>query len=109
MQIHFNKMSDAQKLEWLKTYERQNPAKYLMKYGKVTGTVPMGQPFAGQPNKWDYVAPEEAIKKISPSYAAGSSLKVEISEKENVKQELDFTPEPDATPEVKRGRKPKNV
>lgn len=96
-------MNDEQKLEWLRSYERQNPRKYLSKFGKVTGFVPAGQPFAGQPNQWEYVSPEEALKKISPTYAMTGGLQVEIATKD-VKQELDFAPEPD----VKRGRK-KNV
>ena len=95
-------MDDNQKLEWLRNYERQNPRKYLTKFGKVTGFIPAGQPFAGQPNNWEYVSPEEALKKISPSYAAMTGgLKVEISEKAVVTQELSM----DETPAPKRGRK----
>ena len=97
-------MNDEQKLEWLRSYERQNPRKYLSKFGKVTGFVPAGQPFAGQPNQWEYVSPEEALKKISPTYAMTGGLQVEITTKPVVSQELEFSPEPD----VKRGRK-KNV
>lgn len=97
-------MNDEQKLEWLRSYERQNPRKYLSKFGKVTGFVPVGQPSAGQPNQWEYVSPEEALKKISPTYAMTGGLQVEISTKPVVSQELEFSPEPD----VKRGRK-KNV
>lgn len=105
MLLHFNKMDDNQKLEWLRTYERQNPRKYLSKFGKITGYVPAGQPFAGQPNAWEYVSPEEALKKISPTYAMTGGLQVEISEKPVVTQELTF----DEQPIVKRGRKAKNV
>lgn len=97
-------MNDEQKLDWLRSYEKQNPRKYLSKFGKVTGFVPVGQPFAGQPNQWEYVSPEEALKKISPTYAMTGGLQVEITTKPVVSQELEFAPEPD----VKRGRK-KNV
>ena len=96
-------MNDEQKLEWLRTYERQNPRKYLSKFGKVIGLVPAGQPFAGQPNNWEYVSPEEALKKISPTYVMSGGLQVEISEKAVV-QELTLDEAP-----VKKVRKAKNV
>lgn len=105
-------MNDDQKLEWLRNYERQNPQKYLSKFGKITGYVPSGQPFQGQPNQWEYVSPEEALKKISPSYARLGGLQVEIKEKKVVTQELSMDDEPVGVvaPEVpKRGRKVKDV
>lgn len=103
MLLHFNKMNDDQKLEWLRNYEEQNPRKYLSKFGKVIGFVPAGQPFAGQPNNWEYVSPEEALKKISPTYAMTGGLKVEISQKTDLEQEFK------EAPVVKRGRKATNV
>jgi hypothetical protein len=92
-------MDDTQKLAWLRNYEQQNPRKYLSKFGKVVGFVPAGQPFAGQPNNWEYVSPEEALKKVSPTYAMTGGLQVEIATKD-VKQELSLDEAP-----VKRGRK----
>jgi hypothetical protein len=110
MQLHFNKMTDEQRLEWLKLYEKQNPSKYLRKFGVITGRFPAGHPEAGQPCKWDYVPPEEAIKKIVPSFASTSGgLNVEITEKEKVVQVQEFTAPSQVTIEdlpKKRGRKP---
>jgi len=114
MSIHFNKMTDEQKLEWLKLYEKQNPVKYLRKFGKVTAKFPPGHPQAGQPSDWDYIPPEEAIKKIAPSFQSSTGgVNVEISEKDKVVQEMEMVTPPAVTPlveaPVKRGRKPKNV
>ena len=102
-------MDDNQKLEWLRNYERQNPQKYLSKFGKVIGYVPAGQPFAGQPNQWEYVSPEEALKKISPSYARMGGLQVEIKKKAVVTQELNMNESVVAQEAPKRGRKAKDV
>jgi len=86
--VHFNNMTDQQKLEWLHLYAKQNPSKYLSKFGTITARFPVGHPFAGQPCKWDYVSPEEALKTISPSFQSMSALKVDIVAKEEVKAEL---------------------
>lgn len=106
MSIHISKMDEQGKLDWLRAYEKQNPAKYLRKYGKVTEKDPMGQPIA-----WDYVPPEEAIKSLKPSFSFSKVLgvKVDVAEKEKVVVEQKFvqTPVPPQA-EVKRGR-PKNV
>lgn len=81
MSIHISKMSEEGKLEWLRTYERQNPNKYLRKFGKVTQ-----QDSLGQPCEWSYIPPEEAVKNLKPSRSFGNVLgvKVDVQEKDVV-------------------------
>lgn len=106
-------MSDEQRLDWLSKYEKQNPTKYLQKFGVVTGKYPALHPLAGQPMSWEYVSPEEALKKLVPSFPIPkpAGIEVEVSEKAKVIETLKFAPsiveEPVKEPK-KRGRK-KNV
>lgn len=109
MSIHVSKMDEQGKLEWLRAYERQNPAKYLAKYGKVKE-----KDFEGQPVAWDYISPEEAVKtlKRSNTFSSVLGVKVDVKEKDKVIVEQEFIEAPASVvaPEAsKRGRKPKDV
>lgn len=94
MSIHVSKMNQQQKLEWLHAYKRQNPAKYVQKFGDVS--------------------PDEALKKVKPTFSFGNVLgvKVDVQEKEKVIVTPEFTETPLAKTEPveeakpKRGRKP---
>lgn len=89
--MNVSKMDEQGKLDWLRAYERQNPTKYLHKFGKV-----IAKDGNGQPLEWEYVTPEEAVKALKPTRSFGSVLgvKVEVQEKAKVLVEKDFIDAP---------------
>lgn len=90
MSIPIARMGEQEKLDFLRRYEKQNPQKYLQKYGKVIAKID------GQPSQWEYVSPEEALKNLKPSPVFGTvfGVSVEVKEKEKVVVEREFIESP---------------